>query len=71
MRENRKVNSKNYDKPWTKSKNPVIPSVIHHRQNPLESTNKDTLKHYLTLDQIGCSRRISLLISKQVYEIVA
>jgi hypothetical protein len=21
---------------WTKSKTPVIPSVIHHRQNPLE-----------------------------------
>jgi hypothetical protein len=21
---------------WTKSKNPVFPSVIHHRQNPLE-----------------------------------
>jgi hypothetical protein len=24
---------------WTKSKPPVIPSVIHHLQNPLESTN--------------------------------
>jgi hypothetical protein len=23
---------------WTKLKNLVIPSVIHHRQNPLEST---------------------------------
>jgi hypothetical protein len=23
---------------WTKSKNTVIPSAIHHRQNPLEST---------------------------------
>jgi hypothetical protein len=23
---------------WTKSKNPVILSVMHHRQNPLEST---------------------------------
>jgi hypothetical protein len=24
---------------WTKPKTPVILSVIHHRQNPLESTN--------------------------------
>jgi hypothetical protein len=24
---------------WTKPENPVTPSVIHHRQNPLESTS--------------------------------
>jgi hypothetical protein len=25
---------------WTESKNSVIPSIMHHRQNPLESTHK-------------------------------
>jgi hypothetical protein len=32
--------SSNYLKPgrWTKSENPVILCVIHHRQNPIEST---------------------------------
>jgi hypothetical protein len=32
------VSSSTYDGRWTKSKNPVIPNVIHHPQNPLGST---------------------------------
>jgi hypothetical protein len=38
---------------WSKSKNPVIPKVIHHRQNPLESTRK---RKYIVLNSFHYSK---------------
>jgi hypothetical protein len=48
---------------WTKPKNPVILSIIHHRQNPLESTRRDNW-HSCTLHPLYTWRRTTDIVSQ-------
>jgi ribosome biogenesis protein Tsr3 len=43
---------------WTKSKNPVILWVIHHRQNPTESTSSMLMRNLARVGEKGNAYRI-------------